>query len=242
VDDVLPREWHEHGIETHVADPDLLVPGPGGEILSAQGQRTDLRSFLRIRDEFYASRGWDVPTGLQSRQQLRALDLGDVADDLGPRGLTVERSRGIPAAARLRHAVTRVRERIGRRRTSSGGAGPQGVSVSSDELLALLAADQVKFNHPDVRHNFAGWNKTMQYTFPDTGELYVIRFVDGEAMPPEKVAGPVKGAEIAYEMNTWTLAAMSRGELSGEQAYLRRQLRIKAPFGDMMKLQAINKV
>jgi aldehyde:ferredoxin oxidoreductase len=242
VDDLLMREWHERGIDGHPVDPDLLVPGPGGEIVSAVGRRVDLQPFLRIRDEYYAERGWDVPTGLQSRQLLRALDLGDVADDLVRRGLAVERSRGIPIAARLRHAITLVSERAQRRRSTNGGAAPKGASVTGDELVAMLAADVQKFNNEKVRHNFAGWNKTMQYTFPDTRELYLIRFVDGEARPPEKAAAPVSRPDIAYEMNTWTLAAMSRGELSGEQAYLTRQLRMKAPFTDMMKLQAIAKV
>jgi aldehyde:ferredoxin oxidoreductase len=241
-DDLLMPEWHERGIDTHPVDPDLLVPGAGGAVVSAVGRRVELPSFLRIRDEYYAERGWDVPTGLQSRQLLRALDLGDVADELATRGLLVERSRGVPIAARLRHAITLASERIERRRARNGAEGPKGTSVTGDELVALLAADVKRFNDPKVRHNFAGWTKTMQYTFTDTGEFYVIRFVDGVAQPPEKVAAPVARPEIGYEMNTWTLAAMSRGELSGEQAYLTRQLRMKAPFSDMMKLQAINKV
>lgn len=241
-DDLLMPEWHERGIDGHPVDPDLLVPGPGGAVVSAVGTRVDMPSFLRIRDEYYAERGWDVPTGLQSRQALRALDLGDVADDLVRRGLAVERARGLPLPWRLRHAVTRISERLRRRRAKDGGAGPKGTSVTGDELVALLTADVRRFNDPKVRHNFVGWTKTMQYVFTDTGEVYLIRFVDGEAKPPERVAAPLARPEIAYEMNSWTLAAMSRGEISGEQAYLTRQLRMKAPFTDMMKLQAIAKL
>jgi hypothetical protein len=41
-------------------------------------------------------------------------------------------------------------------------------------------------------------------------------------------------------LDTWTLKSMSEGELSGEQACLKRRLKIKASFIDMMKLQSLN--
>ena len=43
-------------------------------------------------------------------------------------------------------------------------------------------------------------------------------------------------------MSSWVLKSLSEGGLSGEQAYLKGLLRLKASFGDMMKLQALNKV
>ena len=242
-DDFLPREWHERPIETHVADPDLLAPGQRGEVVSQLGRRIDLPAFLRLRDEYYQLRGWDVPTGLQSRRQLRALDLADVADDLLARGLAVERSRGVPLVARLRHKVTALRQRlapatVGPARTD----GAAGESIRGEELLEILTTEQGKFGLDRVRQNFAGWNKTMQYRFPDIDEHWVIRFIDGAAQPPERLDGPAERPEISYEMSTGTLRAMSAGELSGEKAYLTRKLRIKASFSDMMRLQSLNKV
>jgi putative sterol carrier protein len=69
----------------------------------------------------------------------------------------------------------------------------------------------------------------------------VLRFVAGAVSAPERLAVPVAKPDIHYEMDTWTLKAMSAGELSGEKAYLTRRLRIKASFGDMLKLQTLNK-
>jgi aldehyde:ferredoxin oxidoreductase len=40
-----------------------------------------------MKDEYYRIRGWDVATGLQTRQTLESLVLKDVADDLERRGL-----------------------------------------------------------------------------------------------------------------------------------------------------------
>ncbi len=242
-DDFLPTEWHERPIETHVADPDLLVPGRGGKVVSQLGRRAERSAYLRIRDEYYELRGWDVPTGLPSRELLRQLDLDEVGDDLFERGLAVERARGIPPFTRLKHKLSSVRERLvtgldARRR----GVDSEGVSLGPDELMAVLVTEQGKFGNESIRHNFEGWNKTMCYHFPDIDEHWIIRFVDGEARSPERLESPPRSPEIGYEMTTWTLKAMSAGEISGEQAYLKRLLKIKASFADMMKLGSLNKV
>ena len=82
----------------------------------------------------------------------------------------------------------------------------------------------------------------MQYYFTDVGAYYVIRLVDGKAQPAERLEKPLHRPDIAYEMDTGTLLAMTRGELSGMQAYRQRRLRLRASFLDMMKLQSLNKV
>ena len=243
VDDVLPEEWHERPIETHVADPDLLTPDREGRVVSQIGRKVERAAFTRIRDEYYELRGWDVPTGLPSRERLRQLDLAEVGEDLMRRKLAVEKARGISWAAHVGHKLASLRERL---TSKSKGSFPSpeapGVSVRGEELREILVEEQGKFGLRQIKHNFAGWNKTMHYFFPDIDEHYVIRFVDGKAMPPEKLEGPPQTPEISYEMNTWTLQAMSAGEISGEQAYLKRLLRLKASFTDMMKLGSLNKV
>jgi aldehyde:ferredoxin oxidoreductase len=47
----------------------------------------DRQEFERMKDEYYRIRGWDIATGLQTRQPLESLGLKDVADDLEQRGL-----------------------------------------------------------------------------------------------------------------------------------------------------------
>ncbi|MFH2008677.1 MAG: aldehyde ferredoxin oxidoreductase N-terminal domain-containing protein [bacterium] len=247
-DDWLPDEWHDQPIETHVADPDLLAPGPKGRVVSQLGRRARRTAFERVRDEYYELRGWDVPTGLPSREQLRALDLADVADTLAAQRLAVPRARPRSLFAHARHALLGLRDRAadgiaGRRARAVARAGSaERVSVDPDELMRILVTEQGKFGLEGIRHGFRGWNKTMQYHFPDLGAYYVIRFVDGEAQPPERLEGPAPHPEISYELDTWTLAEMSAGRLSGEKAYFKRRLRIKAAFADMMKLQSLNKV
>lgn len=66
-DDTLPKRMRKE-------------PMPDG---FAKGEVVDLEPML---DEYYRFRGWDVPTGLPTREKLEALSLGDIADDLAALG------------------------------------------------------------------------------------------------------------------------------------------------------------
>ena len=41
-----------------------------------------MTEFEKMRSEYYEIRGWDISSGLQTRKQLEALDLKDIADQL----------------------------------------------------------------------------------------------------------------------------------------------------------------
>lgn len=86
-DDRLPEDWHTEPLKRGVMDPDCLVPGKNGEPVSRKGAVVDRQEFERMKDEYYRIRGWDIATGLQTRQNLEGLGLKDVADDLERRGL-----------------------------------------------------------------------------------------------------------------------------------------------------------
>ncbi|MBN1834966.1 MAG: hypothetical protein JW820_03890 [Spirochaetales bacterium] len=86
-DDFLPREWYEKPLEGHIADVECNVPGPDGQPVSRVGQVVSMEEYLRAREEYYALRGWDSASGLQSRQLLESLELPEVAAELASRGL-----------------------------------------------------------------------------------------------------------------------------------------------------------
>jgi len=87
--DRLPDIFHTQPLVTEAYDPECLVPGKGGEIISRKGEVLDVQGFEKMKDEFYALRGWDVATGLQTKAKLEELGLRDAAADLQPRGLVV---------------------------------------------------------------------------------------------------------------------------------------------------------
>jgi aldehyde:ferredoxin oxidoreductase len=79
---------HDEPLEGVFFDPDCIVPGPNGKIVSRKGARIDRRDFEDLKSEYYALRGWDIASGVPTEAKLRELDLVDVAADLKARGLT----------------------------------------------------------------------------------------------------------------------------------------------------------
>ncbi len=244
IDDVLPAEWHDVPLDGHVADPDCLVPGPGGETVSRLGAKIDMDDYLPARDEFYTLRGWDARSGLQVGSRLEAMGLGDIAADLAGRGLLTDKARGPSIAARIARGLRRLaRSAAGKvSRRKNVGAEPMGPSLDHDEIMAILGRETGKYADERIAHNFTGWNKAMQYRFPDIDAWYLIRMADGTPQAPERLEAPMDKPEIQYEMHSAVLKAMDEGIINGMQAYRQRRLKTKAAFGDLMKLQALNKV
>jgi aldehyde:ferredoxin oxidoreductase len=76
-------------------NPHLIVPGPGEEALSMEGNMLDRDKFARMRAEFYQLRGWDPQTGLQKTHTLQRLDLDDLVKALRTRDLLIQKDPDI---------------------------------------------------------------------------------------------------------------------------------------------------
>jgi aldehyde:ferredoxin oxidoreductase len=85
--DALEEFNFKIGLKGDYGNPDCLVPGEDGEPFSRKGMVVEREEFEKMKDEYYGIRGWDVPTGLQTRASLETLDLGDVAEGLAKREL-----------------------------------------------------------------------------------------------------------------------------------------------------------
>lgn len=86
--DKLPENWHTEPLKGDLAgNPECLVPGKGGEVISRKGSVVDKLEFEKLKDEYYQLRQWDIATGLQTRAKLEKLGLSDIAEDLERRGL-----------------------------------------------------------------------------------------------------------------------------------------------------------
>jgi len=246
IDDYLPTEWHDNALETHVADPECIVPDKNGAIVSQIGNKTERDQFEAIRDEFYEYRGWDVKTGLLSENNLITLGLSDIIDDLKNKNLVVKKARTIPLSLKLSRAISSTMKSFkGKIPTKDNELLKEitsGESLSHKEIMDILEVDAKKYVNEKIAHNFAGWTKSMQYYFTDIDKYYCIEFIDGMTKNPVKLTSPIKNPEIVYEMDSRVIRAMSDGRVTGEQAYLKRLLRLKAPFTDMMKLQSLNKL
>ncbi len=78
--DVLPEFNFTEPLETDkiyfgMFNPEFMLPGPGGELITRKGAVLERDKFESMLDEYYRCRGWDVETGLQKKQQLEQLEL-----------------------------------------------------------------------------------------------------------------------------------------------------------------------
>lgn len=88
-DDTLADFNFTDPVETVFMNPDVVVPGPGKEVISLKGRVLDRRVFEEMRSQFYELRGWDAGSGLQRMETLQRLDLEDLIEDLDELGLVV---------------------------------------------------------------------------------------------------------------------------------------------------------
>ncbi len=74
-----------------MASPKLELPGAGDEVISRKGKTLDRREFERMKDEFYLLRGWDVGSGMQTKEKLQELGMSFLCSEMGKLGLLKSR-------------------------------------------------------------------------------------------------------------------------------------------------------
>ena len=84
-DDVLPEF---NFIEPLMVDkiyfgmfnPDFMLPGPDGKLITRKGATLDRNGFRMMMDEYYQARGWDPVSGMPSRETLQKLSINVFSD------------------------------------------------------------------------------------------------------------------------------------------------------------------
>jgi aldehyde:ferredoxin oxidoreductase len=72
-----------------IFNPEFMLPGPGGELISRRGCVVERDKFEKMMDEYYVLRGWDVKTGLQKKEKLEALSLSEIIPEMEKRNLII---------------------------------------------------------------------------------------------------------------------------------------------------------
>jgi len=85
--DQPPTRCFEEPLKFDQVNPDCLVLGRDGEVLSRKGAMLDRGEFEKMKSEYYEIRGWDAASGRQTKASLQSAELTDVAEDLEGRGL-----------------------------------------------------------------------------------------------------------------------------------------------------------
>lgn len=69
-----------------IFNPEFMLPGPGGELVTRLGAVLDREKFSVMMDEYYAIRGWAVASGLQTAAVLEKVGLGEAVPRLRQAG------------------------------------------------------------------------------------------------------------------------------------------------------------
>jgi aldehyde:ferredoxin oxidoreductase len=78
VDDVPDEFNFVDPVQYVFMNPNVIVPGPGHEVISRKGKTLDRDVFEEMRKEFYELRGWDSESGVQKAETLERLGLSDL--------------------------------------------------------------------------------------------------------------------------------------------------------------------
>lgn len=77
-------------VESVFMNPDVVVPGPGEEIIGRKGKTLKQDEYDTMKKEFYNLRGWDSGSGHQRTETLERLGLSDLVQDLSRIGRVVK--------------------------------------------------------------------------------------------------------------------------------------------------------
>lgn len=89
-EDTLPESDFTVPLKLEKGNPEGLLPGKDGEVISRKGAVVNRNEFEKMKDEYYKLRGWDIETGLQMKKKLNELELYDIARELEVRGLLIK--------------------------------------------------------------------------------------------------------------------------------------------------------
>jgi aldehyde:ferredoxin oxidoreductase len=88
-DNLMDYLFHEP-IKWTFFNPQLLVPDQEGKPVSRKGAVLAPNEFETMKDDYYRLRGWEVSSGLQTKNKLEELSLLDVAVELEKMGLIAQ--------------------------------------------------------------------------------------------------------------------------------------------------------
>lgn len=69
-DDILPEVFFKVPLGSPRFNPECVVPGPNGKILSRKGAILEKQQFEKAREQYYNLRKWDIQTGFPKPEKL----------------------------------------------------------------------------------------------------------------------------------------------------------------------------
>ena len=107
--------------------------------------------------------------------------------------------------------------------------------VTQDVLLEALEKARTRMVDADGAPVLPGWDRTIQYYFPDMDEYWAMVVEDGRPLPitREELDGP----DIRLTMSAETFVGLMDKTINGLVAMTTGKVKVKASMADMRKMQ-----
>jgi putative sterol carrier protein len=109
--------------------------------------------------------------------------------------------------------------------------------ATKDEVLQVLEAVRDKFDTPDTKSKFEGFDRTLQFQFTDLETSFHTRIHD-DVMDPFS-EGELEKPNLLVTTDSGTLVGIMQGSLSPLDAYSVGKLKVKGSMTDLLKLQIL---
>ena len=103
-----------------------------------------------------------------------------------------------------------------------------------DELKAALNKWAAMLDDPEIAEEFEGYNKTMQFTFPDIDGKLKLVFENQKARVED---GFDENADMSLEVESDLFLGISTGDVDPMEAFMEGTLKPKGSMSDLEKLE-----
>ncbi|MFW9843828.1 MAG: SCP2 sterol-binding domain-containing protein [Candidatus Thorarchaeota archaeon] len=108
--------------------------------------------------------------------------------------------------------------------------------MTKDRILAQLKSLSSRFDDPKIQHRFKGYNKTLQFIFPDIDTKIFMQIGDAEVI---EVGEGETEAELQITLDSAVFFDIVDKTESPMAAYSAGKLRTKGEVPDLLKLQKL---
>ncbi|MFW9934161.1 MAG: SCP2 sterol-binding domain-containing protein [Candidatus Thorarchaeota archaeon] len=106
-----------------------------------------------------------------------------------------------------------------------------------DEVKQVLEGVREKFETPDIKSKFEGFDRTLQFVFTDLETSFHTRIHDG--LMDSFSEGDLEKPNLLVTTDSGTLVGIMQGNLSPLDAYSVGKLKAKGSMTDLLKLQIL---
>ncbi len=107
-----------------------------------------------------------------------------------------------------------------------------------EDLLAGLAKWTAKLDNPTIKEKFAGFDKTLQFNFPDQPFNIVMVFKDQKC---ELKEGAVPTPDMVITAKSEVILGITEGKIKPLPAFMTGKIKAKGGMQDMLKVQVLMK-